>query len=883
VFIQSSLYSQNDAKNTTEIDSIITYLKNKNELDSLALFTHDLSISYYKKKDFLNAIKYAKIEVGIGLKTQDSITYKNALFNLGLFYFRNKQFHNSINIYRKVVDSFSIDNKTHLAYCEIGRNYKKLGDFHQAIFYYEKGLEHPELLSTKNLSVNYRNLAATYDIDNTDINNYLEKKYDLLQKVDSLNKLRNPSENTLIRTYLGFGDYYANDDIFNFKKSKNYYNQALEKAIKTQDTSLIVTLYNKLGFTYKYNKNDSCVYYLNKSIKFAQSRHASLPRAYSNLAEYYATINNYELALKYSHKELSLTLPKQIDTSHLFVPSIKILSQSNNKIQALFSLKAKATYFLRENEETYNTKLALRHLELADQLLDIIRLESIENKSKLFWQLKASEIYMLAIKASFLLNDIDNAFYFMEKRKAILLLENLSESELRQNVKIDLESLEKESNLKQKIFHLENQLNDPYYTNKDSLENIHYNYKIKYLKFITSLKQKYPEYYDYKIKAEIFSLEELKEKLDNETVIIEYVLDKNDGYVMYINQENSELYRISDITDLHSKIKLFNKCISKPFSTTQDQNSFNKLSNEVYKSLIPKSTSDLFNKKNKLIIIPDYILQTIPFEALQLTLNTKDYLIKKYEISYSYSISFLNKNNETSRNAKNNLIGFAPYSFSYDQKLNPLERSKEELESIESTINGNFFHDSSSTKENFISNINNYKIIHLATHANSNDSITPWIAFKNEKLLLNELYTIKNQAELVILSACNTAIGEIKEGEGAFSLARGFFYSGSNSVISSLWQVNDKSTSFIMQDFYKNIKNNNSKSNALRKAKINYLDSQSLTESSPYYWASFVLIGNADSIEFDNNFSSFYFIISIVFILIILFLFRKRKKNIFLG
>ena len=353
--------------------------------------------------------------------------------------------------------------------------------------------------------------------------------------------------------------------------------------------------------------------------------------------------------------------------------------------------------------------------------------------------------------------------------------------------------------------------------------------------------------------------------------------------LLNINQENSELYRISDITDLHSKIKLFNKCISKPFSTTQDQNSFNKLSNEVYKSLIPKSTSDLFNKKNKLIIIPDYILQTIPFEALQLTLNTKDYLIKKYEISYSYSISFLNKNNETSRNAKNNLIGFAPYSFSYDQKLNPLERSKEELESIESTINGNFFHDSSSTKENFISNINNYKIIHLATHANSNDSITPWIAFKNEKLLLNELYTIKNQAELVILSACNTAIGEIKEGEGAFSLARGFFYSGSNSVISSLWQVNDKSTSFIMQDFYKNIKNNNSKSNALRKAKINYLDSQSLTESSPYYWASFVLIGNADSIEFDNNFSSFYFIISIVFILIILFLFRKRKKNIFLG
>ena len=108
--------------------------------------------------------------------------------------------------------------------------------------------------------------------------------------------------------------------------------------------------------------------------------------------------------------------------------------------------------------------------------------------------------------------------------------------------------------------------------------------------------------------------------------------------------------------------------------------------------------------------------------------------------------------------------------------------------------------------------MNNYKIIHLSTHANANDSISPWIAFKNEKLYLNELYTTKNQAELVVLNACNSSIGQLNNGEGVFSLARGFFYSGANSVISSLWNVNDKSNAEITLSFYQHLKKGKSKS-----------------------------------------------------------------------
>lgn len=878
ILFQSISFAQTNIEK--EIDSTITQFTKENKLDSLAIYTRDLSIYYYKNKDYFNAIKYVKKELSLGLQIIDTARFKKSLFNLGFFYFKNKQFHNSIKTHQKVIDSFEIDARSYLSYCEIGRNYSELGDFHQAIIYYEKGLEQPELFSGRNLSVNYRNLSSIYDLGDTNIKDFLSKKFNLLQKIDSLNKIINPDDNTLIKTNIGFGDYYTNDEVFDFKKTNYYFKKALKIALKNNDSINIALLHNKIGYTYRYNKNDSCVYYLNQVLKYAKPNHPSLPQAYSNLAQFHAEKNQYNLALSNSHKELTLTLPEKIDTSFLVVPTIQMLAKSNNKFQAFYALKGKAKSFLEAHLTTKNkdyTTLSLKHLQLADELLDIIKLESIEKKSKLFWQQEASEIYMLAVKASLLLNDMDNAFYFMEKRKAILLLENLSESELKLKSNIDTETLEKESAFKQNIFTLENQLNDSYYTNKDSLKNIHNNYKIDYANFVKSLEDKYPEYYNYKIPAELSSLKKVRENLDNKTIIIEYVLDKNDGYVMYASKEKTELYRLDDIALLQTKIKSFNEIISKPFNTNSDKEQFNDLSNYLYDKLLPKRSSQIFNNKKKIIIVPDYILQTIPYETL-LT-NEETYLIRDFDIAYAYSISFLEKNAQINRNPENDIIGFAPLSFNASQNLNTLSYSKEELNAIAKSIDGTFLYDDLSTKENFMTRANDYKIIHLATHANSNDSITPWIAFKNKKLLLNELYTNKNQAELTVLSACNTALGEIKEGEGVFSLARGFFHSGSNSVVSSLWTVNDKSTTEITEAFYQNLKQGESKSEALRNAKLNYLDTHSLSETSPYYWASFILIGDSGTVELKQSNTVLYIVVFSIIALILIYLIYSKKTG----
>jgi CHAT domain-containing protein len=98
--------------------------------------------------------------------------------------------------------------------------------------------------------------------------------------------------------------------------------------------------------------------------------------------------------------------------------------------------------------------------------------------------------------------------------------------------------------------------------------------------------------------------------------------------------------------------------------------------------------------------------------------------------------------------------------------------------------------------------MNKYSVLHLSTHAEANQAGgQPLIAFADTVLFLNELYSMSIPAKLIVLSACETNIGEVKSGEGVFSLSRGFAYAGANSTIASLWNVNAASTGQIFPVF----------------------------------------------------------------------------------
>jgi hypothetical protein len=111
------------------------------------------------------------------------------------------------------------------------------------------------------------------------------------------------------------------------------------------------------------------------------------------------------------------------------------------------------------------------------------------------------------------------------------------------------------------------------------------------------------------------------------------------------------------------------------------------------------------------------------------------------------------------------------------------------------------------------------------------------------------------------------------------SLSRGFFNTGSHSVLPTLWEVNDKSSVELLSSFYTNLKAGESKSLALHNAKLEYLKTNSLSEASPYYWASFILIGDDSPIELNTSFNIYYYLILAALIGLIVFILKKGKKT----
>ena len=291
----------------------------------------------------------------------------------------------------------------------------------------------------------------------------------------------------------------------------------------------------------------------------------------------------------------------------------------------------------------------------------------------------------------------------------------------------------------------------------------------------------------------------------------------------------------------------------------------------------------LFNniEGNQLVIIPDGLLNFVPFDALiteqtpVLNFEKLPYLVKKSQIQLAYSVSSLIKNKEKK---PLKFIGYFPVFNNNHRNLSALNYTLLEAENIKKELTGLFLLNNKASKNSFERNAKNASIIHLSTHASAGSFYQPpAIEFYNETLFLPEIYGYNLSADLLVLSACETGLGVVRKGEGAMSLARGFSYAGVKNVLVSLWKVNDKATAQLMTNFYKNYSKTNSKSESLHQSKLDYLNDNEVSslKKSPYYWSSFVFIGEVDAGS--NSGSKYLWVLIIPFLLIAsYFLYKKR-------
>jgi CHAT domain-containing protein len=276
--------------------------------------------------------------------------------------------------------------------------------------------------------------------------------------------------------------------------------------------------------------------------------------------------------------------------------------------------------------------------------------------------------------------------------------------------------------------------------------------------------------------------------------------------------------------------------------------------------------------KTEWTIIPDGLFYQLPFESLPVD-AMHHALIESVTISYQLSARFLSAAFQQSRPgfAQYGVLSFAPFagnisvtdtiSLAGDSGnmrgdvgyMGPLPGSGKEI----ANLPGREFLNEQATKAHFLASINQYPVIHLATHAWSDpeDSRGSRIFFypdgrasDDDDLYLPELYGLNmDSTELVILSACESGKGETIDNEGIISLSRGFMYAGCASTVNSLWKADDESTAFILTRFHVYLERGISKSKALQQAKLDYIHSNAVY-ITPNYWAHLILIGNTEPV-----------------------------------
>lgn len=355
--------------------------------------------------------------------------------------------------------------------------------------------------------------------------------------------------------------------------------------------------------------------------------------------------------------------------------------------------------------------------------------------------------------------------------------------------------------------------------------------------------------------TEPYSLDEIRSKIPANSQIVEYSLLKDRLAIWVISsggQRTADL-RI-DVSRLNAAIRELT-AVDKTPGPAETKRA--ELAKELYELLIDPIFPHLDPTKN-LVIVPDKTLYFVPFASL---LN-KDgrYLIERFTLSYSPSSTIFISNNSrrvTADAHSEKLLAVGNPAFDRRQypRLAELDSAEEEARQIASMAgNSTILTGAAATKEKFLLELPQASAVHFAGHFVSNPA-TPDLAKMifaardfDSDLRMSEIAGRKlPRLRLVVLSACETGIDNVLEGEGSISASRAFLAAGTSTVVASQWKVDSDATENLMVAFHRNrLKTDMNLAEALRQAQLEMINNPNGKFTAPYYWAAFYVIGGLE-------------------------------------
>lgn len=785
----------------------------------------DIARCYGKMTEYDQSIAYRETILRIYKEVKkgvlDSFYIANAYHGLGYAYERNRDYRMAIKSYEDALNIKAqfTENLEHNLLSSLGTSYFHLKDYKNAIKFLELSHINHEKNKTRDILVSENELDIVVLF-------YLSRAYDAIGDVQGTQKSISEIRKNIDSSFSFEDKFFIQLVKGRVSEIERDYKKAISEFQKISLSKNRLATENPQYFTYllfywaiahkKLYENqhdmvqlDSCymqLKYLCQSIKMAQEERVKYSTVQSNL--YISDNNIFEVAIP-----VNLQLYQ--------------LSKNTNYLKEAF------TYF--EQSKTFNLNIALR-----------------DGRFKKFAGISDS---------------------ILEKEKSLGTKITISENRRSSLSKVG--SKEADS----LVILLDKELLD---------------LRQNFVVFKKSLEKDYPKYYRLKYDFQTVGLDDVQQHLlrGDTTSLLSYFVGDSSIFVYVVRKDTLVLREIKKDFPLEEWVAQMREGIygyySQPIGNRTDKldtlnrSKYVQTAYNLYQKLIVPVDSFI---THQLTIIPDGVLGNLPFDALLTKMPEKvnsvysrnfqsySYWGDSTYISYAYSAASLkemmNKQHQPPPQY-NGVLALAPFSknhlkwFVEKQEpsnefrtirvdtLSTLPNSGEEVKKAQQILGGTYQEGKGANKVYFMNEAPKYRIILLSTHAQMDDKVgddayfalsLPDDATAFEKFYVRDIYNLSLNADLVIQSACETGIGELKRGEGIISIARAFAYAGAKSLVTSLWQVNDFATGKLMALFYENLNKGMSKDMALWQAKIDF-KAQNKYYAHPYFWSGFIPIGD---------------------------------------
>ncbi|MEL7001574.1 MAG: CHAT domain-containing tetratricopeptide repeat protein [Bacteroidota bacterium] len=874
-YMYSSLYNELGLvyKNLHIYDSALYFyqksLETSKKIDytgGIISATLNLSRLHKAMGNYYQSIELAKELLQMGLDLKD----KEAIY---MGYRRLGEAHNEIGAmvaardYLQQALKLSIelygedDGDTFYTYNLLGRVYIELGDFDKAIDYQHRYLSY--------LRRQYGRLHPT----EVGVFSYLGKSFDKLNLYDS-------------------AEYYFDLGL-----------RSLDQQKRVHDFAYFNLLRYKLDMYWRMGEREQFLSTAQRALDYDLKDKRRIAGIYKRMGDYHCSVDDVKKGMEFYQKAIQAQI---IDFEYADINNNPEAIQIDKNLFVLQVLLAKGKAFERLAKNDVKSRSSLLSKAKNCYLLGdtvIFNAQSFykSNEDAISFFDTWKRVYGRGIQVSKQLHKIhkdpqymDLAFYFAERSKATVLSRVSAQRNILSGFGMGDSVRTYQENLKSSIAYQESKLREARLKSDtlqiQELSNLLFGLKNEEEVFNDSLKIRFPEYHNFIYNSgNLLSLSNVKNRL-YDRVLIEYTVGEDSIYAFVIDRKRTQLAALAKgdhfdrLLDEHTEAIL-----------QKDTEKFNRNAYALYQLLVEPLVTDI-TLDQELLIVPDDRLWQVNFDLL-LTSNetSKDYgklpyLIKRHPISYANSASLLF--NQSRQNDLNTLNQCLAFSYSEDEDFEKstqidfvalraatgdLPGTRQEIRNISNILPGIYYYGDQANESNFKKNVNKYGVVHLAVHGEIDDQdplysnlrFSPSETDTLEDNLLHtfEIYDMRFNADLAVLSACNTAQGKLRGGEGIMSLGRAFQYAGVQSLLLSNWEVADKQAPKLMQYFYEGLVNHGySKSVALQQAKLKYLNTAGVYERAPFYWGNFMILGDPSPIASSSNRSSLLVLFGVLFV-----------------